>query len=118
MPPHPARRLKVVHVPDARVIHVHGATTKRRVPAETRIEYHRSLYTFFRLHRGEAAVRRLVAIRTLKGFFYAATGWIPGLLSGRARHRWIQNLRVLAWHLRGCPEDWGLRRGSRAGGVA
>jgi hypothetical protein len=99
-----------VHVPDARIIHVHGATTKRRVPAETRIEYHRSLYTFFRLHRGESAVRRVVAIRVGKGFFYAATGWIPGLVSSRARHRWIQNLRVLAWHLRGRPEREGLER--------
>ena len=51
--------------------------------------------------------RRLVAIRVLKGFFYAATGWIPGLVSSRARHRWIQNLRVLAWHLRGRPEREG-----------
>jgi GT2 family glycosyltransferase len=101
---------KVVHVPDARVIHVHGATTKRRVPAETRIEYHRSLYTFFRTHRGEAAERRLVAIRMLKGLFYAATGWIPGLVSSRARHRWVQNLRVLAWHLRGRPEREGLEK--------
>jgi hypothetical protein len=25
---------------------------------------------------------------------------------------------VLAWHVRGCPEDWGLRRASREGGMA
>jgi GT2 family glycosyltransferase len=105
---------KVVHVPDARVVHVHGATTKRRVPAETRIEYHRSLYKFFRTHRGEDAFRRLLAIRVAKGFFYAATGWIPGLVSSRARHRWVQNLRVLAWHLRGRPESGGLEQVVRA----
>jgi GT2 family glycosyltransferase len=101
---------KVVHVPEARIVHVHGATTKKRVPAETRIEYHRSLYRFFQSHRGERAVRALLALRIAKGFFYAATGWLPALVSGRARDRWLQNLRVLAWHLRGRPEREGLVR--------
>jgi hypothetical protein len=99
---------KVVHLPAARVIHVHGATTKKRVPAETRIEYHRSLYRFFRTHRGERAFRTLLALRVAKGFLYAATGWLPGLVSARSRDRWLQNLRVLAWHLRGRPERAGL----------
>jgi GT2 family glycosyltransferase len=107
---------KVVHVPEARVIHVHGATTKKRIPAETRIEYHRSLYRYFRRNRGERAFRTLLALRIGKGFFYAATGWIPALVSARARDRWLQNLRVLAWHLRGRPERDGLVRA--VGGVA
>jgi GT2 family glycosyltransferase len=106
---------KVVHLPDARVVHLHGATSKRRVPAETRIEFHRSLYRFFRTHRGERVFRRVLALRVAKGFLYAATGWLPALASARARDRWIQNLRVLAWHLRGRPEDAGLRRVSAGG---
>lgn len=101
---------KVVHVPDARIVHVHGATTKKRVPAETRIEYHRSLYRFFRTHRGERAFRALLALRIAKGFLYAGTGWLPGLFSARARERWVQNLRVLGWHLRGRPAREGLVR--------
>jgi GT2 family glycosyltransferase len=101
---------KVVHVPAARIVHVHGATTKKRVPAETRIEYHRSLYRFFLTHRGERAFRVLLALRVAKGFLYAATGWLPALVSARSRDRWIQNLRVLAWHLRGRPADEGLVR--------
>jgi GT2 family glycosyltransferase len=109
---------KVVHVPDARVVHVHGATTKKRIPAETRIEYHRSLYRFFRNHRGEAAFRAVLALRVAKGFLYAATGWLPGLVSGRARDRWLQNLRVLAWHLRGMPADAGLVAATRGVGGA
>ncbi len=44
-----------------------------------------------------------------------ATGWLPGLFSARARDRWRQNLRVLAWHLRGRPEQDGLRRAVGAG---
>lgn len=101
---------KVVHVPGARIVHVHGATTKKRVPAETRIEYHRSLYRFFRTHRGERAFRALLALRIAKGFLYAGTGWLPGLFSARARERWLQNLRVLGWHLRGRPAREGLVR--------
>ena len=101
---------KVVHVPEARIVHVHGATTKKRVPAETRIEYHRSLYRFFRTHRGERAFRALLALRIAKGFLYAATGWLPALFSARSRDRWLQNLRVLAWHLRGRPAREGLVR--------
>jgi GT2 family glycosyltransferase len=107
---------KVVHLPDARIVHLHGATSKRQIPAETRIEYHRSLYHFFRTHRGEEVFRRVLALRIAKGFFYAATGWLPGLLSARARDRWLQNLRVLSWHLRGRPEGEGLRRAVGAGG--
>ena len=40
---------------------------------------------------------------------------IHGLFSARARDRWRQNLRVLAWHLRGRPEQDGLRRAVGAG---
>src|SRR5262249_28330777 len=32
---------RVVHLPDARLVHVHGAATKKKVPLATRIEYHR-----------------------------------------------------------------------------
>lgn len=106
---------KVVHLPDAQVVHVHGATSKRQLPAETRIEYHRSLYHFYRTHRGEPVLRRVLALRIAKGFVYAATGWLPALFSARARSRWLQNLRVLSWHLRGRPEHEGLRRAVGAG---
>lgn len=106
---------KVVHLPDAQVVHVHGATSKRQLPAATRIEFHRSLYQFYRTHRGEAVLRRVLALRVAKGFLYAATGWLPALLSPRARSRWLQNLRVLAWHLRGRPESEGLRRAAGGG---
>jgi hypothetical protein len=100
---------RVMHLPDPRVIHVFGASTKKKIPAETRIEYHRSLYHFFRKNRGFAPFAAVVAIRVAKGLFYTASGWIPAIFSERARDRWRQNRRVFAWHLRGCPEGWGLR---------
>ena len=58
---------------------------------------------------------RCVALRIAKGFLYAATGWLPALVSARARDRWLQNLRVLAWHLRGRPPARGSRRRAAEG---
>jgi GT2 family glycosyltransferase len=101
---------KVVHLPDARVIHVHGATSKKRLPAETRIEYHRSLYHFFEKNRGEAVARTVFGLRVAKGVLRAATGWVGAPFSRRRRERWRQDVQVLAWHLRGRPAGAGLAR--------
>lgn len=101
---------RVVHIPDARVIHLFGASTKKKVPAETRIEYHRSLYHFFRKNRGAFPALLVVILRVLKAILYVV--WrIPGaLVYGRSRDRWLQDWKVLRWHLRGCPEGEGLAR--------
>jgi GT2 family glycosyltransferase len=101
---------RIVHLPDARVIHIFGASTKKKVPAETRIEYHRSLYHFFEKNRGPGAARAVRVLRVAKGMFYAVSGLLLAPFSARQRDRWRQNLRVLAWHLRGRPADAGLRR--------
>jgi hypothetical protein len=107
---------RVVHVPEARVVHLHGATSKQRLPAETRIEYHRALHHFFAKHRGPEAARALAALCVAKGLLYAATGWFGALFSKRARARFGRELRVLSWHLRGRPEGEGLA--GLAGGAA
>jgi hypothetical protein len=107
---------RVVHVPGARVVHVFGASSKKKSPAETRIEYHRSLYHFFRKHRGPAAAAAVVALRFAKSLWYVVSE-LPGVVTARGRRRWRGRWLVLAWHLRGCPEDWGLRRVGRAGEV-
>ena len=101
---------KVVHLPDARVVHVHGATSKKRLPAETRIEYHRSLYHFFEKNRGESVARTVFALRLAKAVLRAVAGALAAPFSRRRRERWVQDLRVLAWHLRGRPAAAGLAR--------
>ena len=99
---------RVVHVPDARVIHIFGASTKKKVPAETRIEYHKSLYRFFRKNRGSFPALLILILRSLKAILYVLWG-IPGALAhGRRRDRWLQDCKVLRWHVRGCPDDEGL----------
>jgi hypothetical protein len=107
---------RVVHVPQARLVHVFGASTKKKMPAETRIEYHRSLYHFFRKNRGPLAAAAVVALRFVKALWYVVAEF-PAVITQRGRERWRGRLVVLAWHLRGCPADWGLRRVRSEGGA-
>jgi GT2 family glycosyltransferase len=101
---------RVVHLPDARVIHIFGASTKKKVPAETRIEYHKSLYRFFRKNRGPLPALLILILRSLKAILYVVWGIPRALVYGRNRERWLQDCKVLRWHLRGCPENEGLAR--------
>jgi GT2 family glycosyltransferase len=104
---------RIVHIPDSHVVHIFGASTKKKVPAETRIEYHRSLYHFFDKNRGPGPARAVLVLRVLKGILYLGVGGVAAPFSSRQRDRWWQNLRVLGWHLRGRPADEGLRRVNR-----
>jgi hypothetical protein len=99
---------RIVHLPDVSLMHVHGASSKRLVPARTRIEFHRSLYRFFRRQRGPGQAALVVALRAAKSALHLVTGAPAALLSARGRERWGEWARVLAWHLRGCPADAGL----------
>jgi GT2 family glycosyltransferase len=95
-------------VPDARVVHVSGASSKRREPMRTRIEYHRSLYRFLHEHRGAAVARAAVAIRMLRGAIGLLGLALLAPLSRRARARLPERAGLLAWHLVGQPGGWGL----------
>jgi GT2 family glycosyltransferase len=101
---------RVVHFPAAFVVHLSGASSKRRSPALTRIEYHRSLYRFFRKYRGPVPSALVLALRTTKAFFYVLTQAPLALAGRRHRARWAIHRDVLVWHLRGCPASVGLGR--------
>ncbi len=93
-----ARGWKVVHLPDAEVIHLYGEATKKKVPLRTRIEYYRSRYVFFRKNRSRAAY---LALRALVRAKLAA-----GLALGGRR---AQEYRAIwAWHRAGEPATAGL----------
>lgn len=99
---------RVVHVPDARVVHVSGGSSKKKVPARTRIEYHRALYRFFRKRRGKLQAGIAVAIGVVKGVV-ALVGRAPAaVVSARGRERLRERWQVLVWHLAGRPERAGL----------
>jgi GT2 family glycosyltransferase len=107
----------VWHLPDVHVTHVLGATSKKRDPARTRIEYHRSLYRFFLENRGPTALGALVAVRVAKSVLHVVVDAPAALVSRKGRERWRARWRVLAWHLAGRPEGWGLApaRGTNGG---
>ncbi len=101
---------RVVHLPLAFVIHLSGGSSKRRSPALTRIEYHRSLYRFFRKFHGPVPTALVLALRVIKACFYVSTQ-APLVFAGeRHRERWGIHRDVLLWHLRGCPSTVGLGR--------
>jgi GT2 family glycosyltransferase len=99
---------RVVHHPGAKLVHIHGASTKKRVPLPTRIEYHRSLYHFFHKNRGSLQAGLVVGIRVAK--LLLGTVVVLPLLPfwRRERERWVQRLGLLRWHAAGCPPSWGL----------
>jgi len=98
----------VWHLPDVRVTHVHGASSKKRDPARTRIEYHRSLYRFFLENRGPAVLGALVVVRVAKSVLHVVVGAPAAFVSRKGRERWRARWRVLAWHFAGMPEGWGM----------
>jgi GT2 family glycosyltransferase len=99
---------RVVHLPNARLVHIHGATTKKRAPVATRIEYYRSLYHFFRKRRGPGQASAVIGVRVLK-LLFALTLLAPfAAVLPSERRRWRERARILVWHLRGRPTSWGL----------
>jgi GT2 family glycosyltransferase len=108
---------RVVHLPAAFAVHLSGASSKRRDPALTRIEYHRSLYRFFRVNRGAGWMAMVVCLRLLKSLFYVVTQAPLALFGGRGLARWRVNRDVLVWHLRGCPRAVGFAKAGAAGRV-
>lgn len=99
---------RIVHLPGVSVTHVHGASSKKRDPARTRIEYHRSLYRFFRKNRSPIVLVLVVAVRLVKSALHVLVGAPGALVSRKGRERWRARVRVLAWHLLGAPEGWGM----------
>ncbi len=105
---------RVLFVPDATVTHGLGASSKQVDPLATRIEYHRSLYRFLCLHRGESTARAVRAIRVAKSLASVALLSLAAPASARARRRLAERLALLRWHFAGCPAEGGLARPTRS----
>ncbi len=101
---------RVVHLPSAFVVHLSGGSSKRRSPALTRIEYHRSLYRYFRKYRGRVETSLVRVLRFTKALFYVVTQAPLAIAGTRHRARWSIHRDVFMWHLRGCPGSVGLGR--------
>ncbi len=99
---------EVIHIPSAHVIHIFGASTKKKIPTPTRIEYHRSLYHFFRKNRGSGRALLLQGFRALKLLLYMLVRIPLAPFDENARGRLRGDARIFAWHLLGQPAAWGL----------
>jgi len=108
---------KIVHLPDARITHLYGESTKKKLPTETYIEYYRSLYRFFGKNRGPGQKAVVAAFRVVKLVLDVLLAALPVILTlglaEKPRRRLSTYATLLAWHLRGCPEGWGLRARAR-----
>jgi hypothetical protein len=100
---------RVVFFPRARVIHLQGATVRRNW-VRGRIQYNISLYKFIRKHHGALYYGLFQAVRVTKCFFLLLlfTAVPLSLLGKGIRRRYLYNLNLLLWHLRGCPDNAGL----------
>lgn len=104
----------VLHVPQAKAVHLQGCSAAAK-GAAARIEFYRSRYRFFKLHKGELAAATLKGGLILKSFwnwiFSGFVGALPWTIAPKWRNRHRVDREILVWHLRGCPQGWGLQRG-------
>ncbi len=99
----------VVVVPGAKVVHLQGRT-RDTVRVRARIEYTRSLFTFFRKNRPATSplLRALYPLKSLVELVFQTLAlWHP-----RVRSRWVETVALAAWQAAGCPRSWGLSGGA------
>jgi GT2 family glycosyltransferase len=101
---------RVVFFPGARLIHLQGKTVRQSWVAG-RMEYSISLYKFLKKYRSGLYYGTFVAVRAGKAvLFLLPVTLLPFLLAAKSiRRKYSYYIRLLTWHLRGCPDNAGLR---------
>ena len=103
------RGYRVVCYPLCHVVHAQGSTVRKKW-VEGRIEYNISLYRFIRKYHGLPYFLLFLALRFLKAAaFVIFLSPFLFFLHGRSRASFLYHARLLIWHLRGRPRQWGLR---------
>jgi N-acetylglucosaminyl-diphospho-decaprenol L-rhamnosyltransferase len=103
---------RIVFFPAARVVHFQGKTVRKNW-VRGRMEYNISMYKFIKKHYSAFHYRCYQAVRVLKvSLFLSVATLLPFLLfRERMRRTYSYYLRIIQWHLDGCPDDSGLRAG-------
>jgi GT2 family glycosyltransferase len=100
------------HLPNLQIYHV-GGGAKKKVRPEATIEYYRSLYKFFRKNRGwvsHAVLRLFKPLRIGMSLVLSGLGTFITLgRNERLKGKFLTCLKLLEWHLRGCPEWMGIK---------
>jgi hypothetical protein len=104
---------RVLYCDSLRAMHRLGASSKRRVPLATRIEFHRSLYRFLDQRRGRGVASIAYATRIVRNSITCLGLLLPAIGSGPARSRLTERWGLLLWHLRGRPLQPDLGRALR-----
>ena len=102
---------RVVFYPGAKVIHLQGKTVGKNW-VKGRIEYNISLYKFIKKHQPFFYFVVFVSLRLMKSLVFLIIYSILSLFlsNSRPRRTCKYYLQLFLWHLRGCPENAGLRR--------
>jgi GT2 family glycosyltransferase len=101
---------RILFFPSSKVIHLQGKTV-RQTWVRGRIEYAISLYKFIRKYHSDAYYRIFVLVRVMKSllFLFVATLLPFLLISTSTRRKYAYYSRLLLWHVKGLPDDAGLR---------
>lgn len=107
------RGWKVYHLPDVKITHLHGESTKKKEPVKTWIEFYRSNYRFFKKNRGICALISVVIARLVKLNINFVLMALLSLLLMFRKKKYNQKLitygTLLFWHYRLCPKNMGLK---------
>ncbi|MDA0841963.1 MAG: glycosyltransferase family 2 protein [Planctomycetota bacterium] len=104
---------RLVQFPEARAIHHQGTSSVRRLPGLSRVEFYRSRYRFFKKWYS-CPVYLLFRIgcflKLFPNLFFNLVAAICTLFQHKkTRDRVSIYWTLLGWHLRGCPEGFGIR---------
>ena len=104
---------KVFFSPSASVIHLQGKTVKQEW-VKGRIEYAISLYKFIMKYHTLPYYKAFLLVRVMKSLlFLIVTTLLPFLLLNEStRRKYDYYSRLILWHVKGLPDDAGLRSSS------
>lgn len=104
---------RIAYCPELSAQHALGASSKRRAPLATRVEFHRSLYRFLTERRGVPLARLAFVWRALRSSVAALGQMLVGIVVASARARAAERWGLVLWHLRGGPSEPGLAEALR-----
>ncbi|MFC1888276.1 glycosyltransferase family 2 protein [Thermodesulfobacteriota bacterium] len=103
---------RTVHIPYIQVYHLLGASSKKRFPGPSRVEYYRSLYRFYWKRYGTNVYRIILFIKLFKLMVNVSSLFLVCMVTLFRKEGPRSRLRsyayLLAWHFRGCPAHMGL----------
>jgi len=99
---------EVWHLPMIKLVHYQGATA-RSFDARRKVEFNRSLWRFFRKHRGPGAACLFALLGFIKAAIEVLTN-LPLAALPSFRRRLRRSAVVLLWYALAMPEGFGLER--------